>query len=443
MAGIQYHLVAQDKEKNDFSIVPITVDDYSNNHRGCESKKATLEKIDLFSTKFGSEEHFIDFLYQTGKIQSKNVSLYIAFSPMSKNCVKFYEVLYNRNNNSDITDLRAIASYKAGVSDDNPYYKGKEILDRFYKLAFQSEDFYRMLSAGMTNIYPSILEQFVLPLYQHGVDELKNYKGGWALKSYELLRNVVETEERYKNLYTTRGNVVFNSQEIATTNSQRRHTISQELCNYLIEGLDPNQMSIFDFDREHSKSSEEDQKVLEQKKDLVEKSKKTAKVKKPVFRLKDIPTYEDVSFSDKRHMVMGFLPFLPNNAFLVSEGGKKIEFNPNVFSNSIDEYHLECFNRYLTKTMKSRVMFLSHSRAVRDEARSFGNFHSQSETEFYSAKSALNKYLFSHDDELNRVYAWCRLYQQYQQLEPQHTEGEQDKIRGGAYVKTNGGKNNS
>ena len=162
MAGgnIQYFLIAQENEHQDFSIVPIGLSDYSDKH-GYESlKSGKLEKIDLFTTRFSSEEQLIDFLYNDNRIYSKDVKLYIAFQPKKNGNLKFYEVLYNYNNNSDITDLRNIASSNLGIGGDKAYQRAESILRRFYSLADRSDQFYNMLIANMTNIYGKFLEYF-------------------------------------------------------------------------------------------------------------------------------------------------------------------------------------------------------------------------------------------------------------------------------------------
>lgn len=447
MAGgnIQYFLIAQENEHQDFSIVPIGLSDYSDKH-GYESlKSGKLEKIDLFTTRFSSEEQLIDFLYNDNRIYSKDVKLYIAFQPKKNGNLKFYEVLYNYNNNSDITDLRNIASSNLGIGGDKAYQRAESILRRFYSLADRSDQFYNMLIANMTNIYGKFLEYFKTKNRYDGVEKLRNFEGGWAFRSYTLLRNIVEAQEKYKNLMTMRGNIFENASDIFRANERRRLKIKAELLAHLNSGYDPNQLTLFDYakmlDQEEKKEAEsKEQKPLQENNPL-------PKPKKPVFRIKDIPTYSEVPMAEKRKFTMGILSNLPRDTFKEVDGGKKIEFNTEMFFVPIDDYHQMCFNQYLTKSMKRRVLFINRTNALITEEHSKGNYYTaQSEEELYLEQRSLNRYFYNHDDELNRAYAWCRLYDEYRDLELQYCSRNQEngeKSGSGAYVKKRDGENYS
>lgn len=146
---------------------------------------------------------------------------------------------------------------------------------------------------------------------------------------------------------------------------------------------------------------------------------------------------------------MSILTHLPRGTFKETDGGKKVEFNPEIFSIPIDDYHQMCFNRYLNKTMKRRVSSLSFTRALIDEEHRKGNYYTrQSESELYIGEKNLNSYFYNHDDALNRAYAWCRLYTEYRELEQQYLEqispnDTRENEGSGAYVKKRNGENNS
>lgn len=453
MAGgnIQYFLVAQENEHQDFSIIPIYTNDYSDKDGYEMSRSGKLEKIDLFTTRFGSEDHLINYLHEAGRISNKDVKLYIVFQPKKNSDLKFYEVLYNHNNNSDIVDLRNIAAFSLGIGGDKPYYRAENILRRFYALADQSNQFYNMLASNMTNIYGKFLDYFKTKHRYDGVEELRKFEGGWAFRSYILLRNLVEAQERYKNLMTMRGNVFENASSVIRANERRRLKVKEELLLQLDPEYDPNQLSLFDYakmlDQEEQKASEPLAAVEEPT--IVEEKTHSSKIKKPVFRTEDIPTYSEVPWAEKRRFAMSILTHLPRGTFKETDGGKKVEFNPEIFSIPIDDYHQMCFNRYLNKTMKRRVSSLSFTRALIDEEHRKGNYYTrQSESELYIGEKNLNSYFYNHDDALNRAYAWCRLYTEYRELEQQYLEqispnDTRENEGSGAYVKKRNGENNS
>lgn len=452
MAGgnIQYFLVAQENDHQDFSIVPIYTNDYSDKDGYEMSRSGKLEKIDLFTTRFGSENHLIDYLYEAGRIDTKDVKFYIVFQTKKNGDLKFYEVLYNHNNNSDIVDLQNIAAFNLGIGGDKSYYRAENILRRFYGLADQSNQFYNMLASNMTNIYGKFLDYFKTKHRYDGIEELRHFEGGWAFRSYTLLRNLVEAQERYKNLMTMRGNVFENASSVIRANERRRLKVKENLLLQLDPDYDPNQLSLFDYAR---MLDQEEKKISEpstvEKPVIVEDKASSSKIKKPVFRTKDIPVYNDVLQAEKRRFVMNILPNLPRNTFIEVDEGKKVEFNPKIFSIPMDDYHQMCFNQYLNKSMKRRVAFLSRTTALIDEEHRKGNYYTrQSEEELYAGKKSLNSYFYNHDDALNRAYAWCRLYTEYLNLEQQYLEqalpSDTREIEGsGTYAKKRNGENRS
>lgn len=171
-----YYLVGRDKVTNKYDVVYFD---------------GKLESIDLYTTDYKNESELAEKLYADGKIKSKDVDLYIV-SPKNDS-IATNEVLYSRNRY-----VKNIArdSINKNLGFDNNYVNS--VIYEFCTKMENNSKYYNMVVYGNTDIYPKFTEYFIGRRYQSTYD-VKYRDGGWATKSYLLLRNILESYDRFDN----------------------------------------------------------------------------------------------------------------------------------------------------------------------------------------------------------------------------------------------------
>lgn len=171
-----YYLVSRDKTTNHYEVVYFD---------------GKLESIDLYTTDFKNSKELAEKLYADEKIKSKDVDLYIV-SPKNDSIVT-NEVLYSR---SRYVKNIAKDSLNKNLGFDNNHVDS--VIYEFCNKMENNSKYYNMVIYGNTDIYPKFTEYFIGRRYQSTYD-VKYRDGGWATKSYLLLRNILESYDRFEN----------------------------------------------------------------------------------------------------------------------------------------------------------------------------------------------------------------------------------------------------
>ncbi len=439
--AIRYFLVAQDYDGENFDIVSLSPSDYVQGGDNQLERHHKLEEIDLFTTRFTNEQQLVHYLYQNGRISNDQVRLFIAFQSKKESRIKRYEALYNRDNRSDINDLCSMAFHDLGYPRQNSL-ASEAIMARFCETLRYNDSFYDVIACGLTDIYGDFLDFLKSKHYYQGLEDIKRFKGGWALRSYSLMRNIVAAYDQYQLLQSMGGNILEVASLLEKSKDRNLLKISDKLAVQLDPDYDPNQLSLFDFLPEAWEESSPEKIVVEgSKKSPSKLSTKKSSTKKPKFRVSDIPTHSEVPMAKKRAYVMDTLRNLLPFCFNMT-GTSSAQFRLDTFSCPIDELDQMRLERYLDSYSRLHFYLYNRYSSLLEQEKSRPDAYSSDISELSHDASmehkTINHYLFGHDEALNRAYAWCTIYNRYAEVDKNYQEDEAGK--GGAYVKKNDGR---
>lgn len=217
-----YYLIARNKKDNSFCVVPFN---------GCDCNK--LEDIDLFTMNYKNELELSNELLSMGLIDSIPVDLFIV--NQDKGQIFTQEVIY-----SYAREIESIAKN----SKDNRISDSRNdidtILTGFAEKMHNDKKFNSMISYTDTNIYKKYVDYFIDHDEEDRVLYEAMYKNGsYAMKSYKLIRNIVEAINRYNNDYR------FTSHNI-NRNEFYRRLLSDSLIAITDRNYISNQLSLLD-----------------------------------------------------------------------------------------------------------------------------------------------------------------------------------------------------
>ena len=231
-----YYLIARNKRDNTITTIPVNGSD-------CGS----LEDIDLFTMNFKNEAEFSYYLLEKGLISTIPVDLFIA--NQSKGEIYTQEVVY-----SYAKEIGSIANNSKNNQIINSTEDIDTILDSFsYKMKYNKK-YYEMIVSTDTNIYRSFIDFYIdnNDNYTDPLYHAKYQKNSFARKSYKLIRNIVEANNRF-DTYRYTGHY-YNS------NDFYRRLLKDKLINITDSNYISNQLSLLDdFDDE----KEDEDKIFE------------------------------------------------------------------------------------------------------------------------------------------------------------------------------------
>ena len=218
----RYFLIARDRLTNDFQIIPVT-DEYG----------SSLEEIDSYTTDFLDEKDFQEKLSHKGFSFANPNDFYIVTQVKrgGQNYLNQLEVLY-----ADSRDIQEVADRSLHKRMESSIGVIHQIYNRFFRYLQQRSDFYDFVVFGNTNLY----KEFVDSLTDSRYEDLSQVQHGpkrWILESYILIRNVLETESRFRDQYRD-----------LRRDESFRDALKPELMKITHKDYDPNQISFFDFD---------------------------------------------------------------------------------------------------------------------------------------------------------------------------------------------------
>ena len=218
----RYFLIARDRITNDFQIVPVT-DQYG----------SSLEEIDLYTTDSLDDKDFQERLSQRGMHFENPNDFYIVTQVRreGQNDLNQMEVLY-----ADSRDVQEIANNSFRKKIHLSIGMIHQIYHHFFRMLQQRPDFYDFVLFGDTNLY----QEFINSLTDSRYENLSQIQFGdkrWITESYILIRNVLETESRFRDQYRD-----------LRRDESFRDALKPELMRITHKDYDPNQISFFDFD---------------------------------------------------------------------------------------------------------------------------------------------------------------------------------------------------
>ena len=445
MAGgnIQYFLVGQNKFNHQFQIIEFYPEDYLyDTHR-------KLEQLDLFSSSFQTEEELVQFLYDKGRLPNCDYHMSIAF--LKDRDVKFYNPIYNDGHNKHLSELRESA--QESLQDTKKSIKhGKKIIKDFFEKVKTEDKLYSMIVSNTTNIYGKFLDYFKTKGKFENFSDLQSMDGAWFLRSYTLLRNIVDVESHYERLSKSSSDFYRAMIEEKQVDDRRKLKGKNILRKEILEKVDPlvlpGQLSLFDFNMDsgqYSFSRKSPTGVI--LKNDIKEPKQIIPVGITKKKKTTIPDYSEISDSKKRAAIFSTLRSITKNPFRIGEYNN-VEFNPNCFPFPISSEQQEKLEKYMDRrTQKNCYYYIRYNSMIEEEnKKGFSVCYELYEDRDAEARSLRTK--FKNPTTLNKAYAWCVVFneclvQQQEYNEDQSSNDPFENGGSGAYVKKRNGENNS
>lgn len=438
--NIQYFLVGQHKFDYQFRIIEFFPEDYF------YDTYRKLEQLDLFTSCFQNEEELVQFLYDKDRLPNGNYNMSIAF--LKDRNVKFYNPIYNDGYNSHLRELRESA--QESLQDTQKSIKqGKKIIKDFFESVTMEDNLYSMIVSNTTNIYGKFLEYFKTKGRFETFSDLQGMDGAWFLRSYTLLRNIVDAESRYKRLSKSPDDfyrvMIEEKQADDRKKLKGQNLLRKEILDKLNPLVFPGQLSLFDFNMDSGQYSFSKKSPTGF---ILESDIKEPKLIVPVGTTRRkkliIPDYPEISVPEKRSTVFSTLRLITKNPFIIGPYNN-VEFNPDCFSFPISSEQQEKLEKYMDrKTQRNCYHYISYNILIHEEnSKGFSICN-----ELYMDRDAEAKGLklkFKNSVTLNRAYAWCLAFREclLQQQEYNDNQPVNDYLgndESGAYVKKRNGE---
>lgn len=349
MSKNRYYLFGRDKDTNNVKVIGLSdydVYSFGNDYRRLDNY---LEAIDYMTLGFDSQEDLVYYLVNTGRLDNYNTDLFIVCRNGDK--IHYLENVYAGYD--DAKELRSVGEEKLKGLPIN--YSNYKILDDFAYKMINDRTFYRFIESKYHNVYLKYIDYFKNCNNLGAAYQIKFKDASWAVKSYSLIRNIVEAMNRYEKLKTIGGsisNVAFDYQ--VDLNSVRDMN-KEDISIYTDKGYGAGQLNLFIQDSE----------------------------------------------DDKLSTVRDFLYKLDSDSFVVEDD--KVVFNRDKFDLSyIDYKHLN--------NLDERLMRLLYIYLVTKKFNEADGYTEQTNNNItVEAVKNINKLL---EDEiiLNKAYAFCLLY---------------------------------
>ena len=397
-----YSLIARDKTTDEVKIIPINERWYlGTNGRDIAFNRVSLEAIDLVTMRFPSALKMIEQMYKNGYISTTDVDLFIA-KKVKKNgseYIKTYELIYNPSDKERVEDLKVIAySYLIGQKDSVKSLIDK-ISNKLISKANSKEDFRNILACKMTNISSYLTDAFWKGVQSYSL----KYQNRQIFENYSTIRNIIEALNRYDYLSTLDGDVFINSVAFLNENGSSRKKVEPFLLKILDNDYLPGQYSLLDFECFLSEIEENE----ETRRDL-EKQENSQLTKEELAEI------QDISFEEKRKIILQTFFQLPFSFLKVSEGMQNI--CPDFFSK---EYPLTFDEQKLLETLLPNGLALTletYTAHKNEYSKCLANYSSTFllENEIRLDERKISKKL-KNNKSIDKIYLWVLIYKKYLQ----------------------------
>lgn len=393
-----YCLVARNKKDNSFKIIGIKECWYKRDGDSENfSYMNSLGSIDLVTTRFKSREEMAKRLSDRGYIDGEGYDFFIASKAKSglANPVKCQEVIYRPEKNERMGEFRTVAaaSHLGRLSEAND--KILRIFNKLITKAYHRGDYYYMIQNGYTGLPKKLVDAMNGMREKNSVPYALKYDERWALESYPVIRNIIESLNRFDYVTSNYDNMVEGNIAYFNDNARGRRSILPKLERILDKDYAVGQIDMFDTSISEA--------FAVPRTDVVEPVKEEEKPKK-VF-----PTIEGITDENRMSKVMQFLTSIPLESFKYVDN--KLTFNFDVFDYELDNDTKKKLNSMLTGNLRINVrLYLFHKLKLEETRDEYGHdkfiLQSDLEADYRDIKNMLKK----SDARLKRVAEWCRIY---------------------------------
>ena len=310
-----------------------------------------LEEIDLFTTFFESSDDLTKYLNQMEIIHGDDVDFFIAHSSLENGhkVIWTQELLYQHG-----SEICPIASNSLGGVIEKSQGDIDRIIHNFCDRMSQDSCFYDMVIYGRTNLYDKFVKYFLNSRYR-SIHNIKYQDGGWVSKSYHLIRNMVESLSKSPLQYSNLSDDMY------------RCLLHKPLLEMMGKDYDENQYSLFD---------------------------------------QDIPSI-DCSIDDRIPEIMSTFENIPRGTFITKDNS--ISFSEKTFPHYSDG-DLKMLET-IPKRLAILIQLLSiHRMYLENSEEKFCHDYSKL---IKNDQEAILEYLREHSNQLDSIYQWCLLYNQY------------------------------
>ncbi|MBR2588474.1 MAG: hypothetical protein IKF71_04890 [Bacilli bacterium] len=337
---IDYFLIARCRETNKFQIIPIN-----------GKRENSLEEIDIYTIGFKNEGALEKSLQEEGLLKDSNIDFFIACQGKvnEETVLKIQEVLYAK-----VDAIKDITENSLRGEMDKSQFQIDYILDNFASRMAYNPVLREQVISGKTNIYKKFIKYFISS--DQTREGIKFNDGGWARKSYSLIRNVIDAMSRTATKYFMLSDQMY------------RGLLGEELIRRTSPDYNPQQLVFSEY---YDNQEEKDEEKL----------------------LEVLTTFETLPLDI----------FLPNS--------EMVEFNLEMFKRLSGEAQT-IIKSNLTPDLRLRLKSLL---SQRDNLKSaVGKSFVRTETSIIANQKDLIKRLKNNPNLLNRAYEWCELYNRYQ-----------------------------
>lgn len=238
----KYYLIVRYTDTNTIQVVELNTKWYDKNRENVSFRANYLEAIDLVTTRFKTKEEMILRMCDNGYIFSTDVDVFIATKGKNSanNDLRIYEIIYNANNAKEISEFRDIARASINNNIELELLKIRNIFDKLANKIFYDQEFSLYLRSGFTNIYNRVVEIYSSLERRGSLYEIK-YDNYWMLKSYTLIRNIVEAISRFD----CKSEVVLSRNSFSEIEFER-NKVRKDILIKIDENYIDGQLSLFD-----------------------------------------------------------------------------------------------------------------------------------------------------------------------------------------------------
>lgn len=407
-----YCLVARNKKDNSFKIIGIKESWYNaNGNDEILSYKNTLASIDLVTSRFKSHDEMQRRLIERGYLDDGEYDFFIASKNKSNasSPMKFQEVIYGPEKNERMAEFKevAIASHIGRLKDSEE--KIIRIFNKLISKSYYNHDYYHMIMNGYTGIPKKLMDAMDGMINLETIPYKMKFQQRWAMESYPVIRNIVESLNRYDLLSEHSKDLNRANIEFLGDNYRNRKTLVPKLLQVLDKDYTVGQLSIFETDNLTENFAvqkvREDVPVEVVEEDFVEP---VVEEVKPKVQFPVLNEDENVSMISR---IMVFLMNLPADIFIYDKD-KKLTLNFDLFGYELDNNSKKKLNSLLTSYLREHVhMYLFHKKKFNElNGVAYGHSPFILAQDMEADKKDIRRNLEKRTDAgLMRVYDWCKI----------------------------------
>lgn len=351
MGRNRYDLFGRDRDTNKVKLISLS--DYDIYGFGTDVRRInnSLDAIDFMTLNFRNEGDLVNYLVDTGSLDNYNTEVFI----VSRNGdnITYLENVYS---NSELSsELKKASEEKLKGLPKS--FSNDTILDRFAFMMINDRRFRRFIESKYHKVYSKYVDYFRGCYNMSDAYNIKYSNSGWARDSYPLLRNIVETINRYEKLKKYGGDIYNLALDYEVDLNSVRNMNKDEISIYTDKGYEEGQLNLFLDNNEEE---------------------------------------------NKLNSIMNFIHQLDSDSFVIEDD--EVVFNKEKFDISYFEY--EKLNNLDKRLMRLIYVFL-----ITKKFNEVDGYSEQSNNNVtITAIRNINKLLSEDEKMLNKAYAFCLQY---------------------------------